>query len=225
MALRILVILVTFAVAQGCTPTRARQNVTLEGINQAFSSKDSVPLDRIGSELASMPILELTKRRIEIDPMSAQIVQFDGFRSPAILVDLGEKAKSDLKIESFVTQGGGGHLYLFYPIITTLGPKLVPIMTVLPRYEFDFNENVLTNEFAIPSGVRYILIHTSPDYVRMSFNESKQYPSKIGPGIAAAVGGLVGGVIISAVESNEQKRAPDSFVFSWGGMIEAAKTP
>ncbi|ABE54191.1 hypothetical protein Sden_0903 [Shewanella denitrificans OS217] len=106
-----------------------------------------------------------------IFPDTATLVNFDTYLSPAKVVILPHNTKNII-IQSYVSSASNGAMFLFYPLITAFDNDKRQLAQIKPRYEFEFDKNVLSNQFVLPEKTRYILIHTTPEFTGMSFTES-----------------------------------------------------
>lgn len=202
---------------------RVQQTESAREIVRAYTEASAIPISRALQTLSSVEPAVYTKSKIFINPASAKLVDFGSYMSPALLIERKEN-QSELILRSYVVQSVEPPLYLFYPIITALDQDGRPISEILPESEFKFYDNVLTNEFKIPNEAEHLLIHTSPAFTGMSFNETASRSSGsveiIGIGVASAFAGPVGGAIYTA--ANSSAKAPEEregFVFSVGGSI------
>ena len=113
-----------------------------------------------------------------------------------------------MKVMSYVARKNDGSYILFYPVLSLIDETFNSYLTLKPKYEFDFNENILTNEFEIPAGVQRIMIHTDEQYYPDSFEgttSAGDEPSKIALGYAGLFGGAVGVLIMHAATHGEEK--------------------
>ncbi|WP_133406979.1 hypothetical protein [Parashewanella tropica] len=169
----------------------------------------------------------LNKKYFEINNKTCQLVNYGDYKSASIAFELNEKRNNTLVINSQVVKSKDKKFYLFYPVITTLDSKYEKIQEILPKYEFQFKDNVLTNTFKLPESTKYILVHTKPEFTGMTFDESTvRYESAnklSGLAVAlAVVGGAAGGAVggaINADNSYVQQRS-DTFTFSNAGAIK-----
>lgn len=206
--------------------TRVHQKHSVKDLTEAYSQMSSVELENVSLNVEIFSVSSFEGNTYYFNPETAKLVDFGAYKSPAILVRHDRNEGNVIVIRSYVVKSKETPLYLFYPIITALDIEGNKIAEVLPKYEFSFYENVLKNEFAVPESTEFIVVHTSPSFTGMSFNESLTGSAgevnPIAMGITAALGGAAGGAIYGAAATGGSTSDPDSFVFSVGGAITIA---
>lgn len=124
-------------------------------------------------------------------------------------------------IRSYVTRLPSGEHVLFYPLLTVIGDDFSIQQTLKPKYEFAFEGTRLVNEFELPKGASRFLVHTSPEYFRSSFTgitSTGSSPSGGAYGVAGALGGAVGALILHLATTGESHE----FRFGELGNLEIA---
>lgn len=123
-----------------------------------------------------------------------------------------------LKIQSFVVAAGDNKYVMFYPVVSLVDSNFRVYQTIKPAREFVFDGSALTNDFEIPSGAEKLLVHTQEEFFRSDFigrTYASSSPSGGSYGVAGALGGVIGVLILHAVTSSE----PKEFTFSEVGEI------
>lgn len=113
-----------------------------------------------------------------------------------------------MKVMSYVSRKTDGSYILFYPVLSLVDKDFHAYLTVKPKYEFAFHDNVLTNEFEIPAGVGMVLIHTDQEYYPGSFEgitSAGSGPSNGAYATAGILGGAVGALLLRAATQGEEK--------------------
>ncbi|MCL1038683.1 hypothetical protein L2750_16260 [Shewanella submarina] len=172
---------------------RVLSPITLEEAHTAFSSQAAVPVSETGFCDNAADLTSTTNKRLGMLPGQALMLDFGEYQSPTRVVRVGDDVQN-LVIESYVSTKSD-QAFLFYPVITALDENRQNIGQLKPRYEFEFVDNVLSNHFTLPENARYLLVHTSPEYVGMSFSESSprvmhtySEPTGIAMGLSIALG-------------------------------------
>lgn len=184
----------------GCAPSTKVLKVasnnfssTPVSVQEAFSGAESSHLGagtNISVSMGQVPLVNLGNNNQFVIPL---------------LID-GSRAHT-MKVMSYVTRKKDGSYVLFYPVLSFVDQDFHAYLTVKPKYEFAFHENVLTNEFEIPSGVERLLIHTGQEYCPGSFEGTTSTGSSPSNGayVAAGVlGGAVGALILHAATKGEE---------------------
>jgi hypothetical protein len=65
--------------------------------------------------------------------------------------------------------------------------------------------NVLNNEFAIPAGASWLLVHTSAEFYRSDFVGSTSRRGNGGGAAAAFVGGAIGGAVVMSLAQGKER--------------------
>ena len=123
-----------------------------------------------------------------------------------------------LKVQSLVVAAGDNKHVMFYPVVSFVDSNFRVYQTIKPALEFVFDGSTLTNDFEIPVGVEKLLVHTQEDYFQGDFvghTYASNSPSGGAYGVAGALGGLVGALLLHAVTSSE----PKEFTFGEVGEI------
>ena len=123
-----------------------------------------------------------------------------------------------LKVQSSVIAAGNNKHVMFYPVVSLVDSHFRVYETIKPAQEFVFDGNTLTNGFEIPAGVEKLLVHTQEEYFRGEFvghTYASNSPSGGAYGVAGAVGGILGALVLHAVTSRE----PKEFTFGEVGEI------
>jgi hypothetical protein len=168
----IFIIIVIWCLTSACQINkRVTSNTSISHAEMLFSQQVHVPMGEASVLNKAYKYNKHSSKILGIYPSTAELVNFGTFISPAKAVMLPENIEH-LVIESYVTSASSGQMFLFYPVITAFDEEKNLIGLIKPRYEFNFEENVLQNQFFIPEKARYILIHTTPEFTGMSFTES-----------------------------------------------------
>jgi hypothetical protein len=214
--MRTIFFLVLFSMlAAGCAPPikmlhEASTNISSSpiSIQEAFRDAEIYRLSEstnISVSIGQVPLVNLGNNNLLVIPV----------------INDGSKPHT-VKVKSYVTRKNDGSYILFYPILSFVDQNFHAYLTVKPKYEFAFHENVLTNEFEIPPGVERLLIHTDQEYFRGSFEGSTSSgspPSGRAYGVAGAMGGLVGALILHAATQGDEK----PFKFDEVGVVSVEK--
>ena len=209
--MRTIIFLVLFSMlAAGCAPPIKRlheisPNVPLNpiSIEDAFKERETFHL-RDGANISvstgQVPLVNLGNNNLLVVP-----VFNDGSKPHTV------------KVKSYVTRKDDGSYILFYPILSFIDQNFHAYLTVKPKYEFAFHENVLTNEFEIPAGVERLLIHTDKEFFDGEFESTTSKGSAPGGayGVAGVLGGVVGALILKAATEGDEK----PFKFDKVGVI------
>ena len=115
---------------------------------------------------------------VQVDVFNIEMINFGEFTSPSIIIKYD---KSSIIIDSYVVEPAIGQLYMFYPIVTALDSNFKVLRETYPKYEFDFTDNVLSNQFELPLETSYVVMHTKPEFTGMEFNESADNASSLDP--------------------------------------------
>lgn len=112
-----------------------------------------------------------------------------------------------MKVMSYVTRKNDGSNILFYPVLSFVDQNFQVILTVKPKYEFKFNQNVLTNEFDVPAGIERIIIRTDQEFIQKSFEGTTSAGSDSSSGVFAMFGALggVAGILTHSTKPKEEK--------------------
>ena len=122
-----------------------------------------------------------------------------------------------MKVMSYVTRKNDGSNILFYPVLSFVDQSFQVILTVKPKYEFKFNQNVLTNEFDVPAGIERIIIRTDQEFIQKSFEGTTSAGSDSSSGVFAMFGALggVAGLLTHSTKPKEEK----PFKFDGTGVV------
>jgi hypothetical protein len=185
----------------GCAPStkvlkEASANFSSKpvSVQDAFSEAETAHLaagTNISVSVGQVPLVSLGKNNRLVIPLF-----IDGSK-PHIM-----------KVMSYVSRKKDGSYILFYPVLSLVDKDFNAYLTLKPKYEFVFHENVLTNEFEIPAGVERLLIHTDQEYYPGSFEGTTSAgsgPSNGAYGVAGVLGGVVGALILHAGTQGEEK--------------------
>lgn len=204
----IIFLTVTLLVSACQVNKRVNSKVSLIEVEQTLSLTNQISIDDVTLLDDAEESENLKNKLIQFTPNNTNFINFGSYSSLAkvITVPLDD---NHLVIESYVTSTDTGELYLFYPVITVFDNQKKLISLVKPRYEFEFNDNVLRNHFTLPKDTKYIIIHTTPEFTDMSFTESNvefKGPLIDPTGIAVATS-IVTGVLVP-VEGNPTRFTP-----------------
>ena len=120
---------------------------------------------------------------------------------------------------SFVVQLSRDEYVLYYPLVSLINAEYQVQATLKPRYEFGFEGNVLHNEFAIPAGASWLLVHTSAEFYRSDFVGSTSKRGSGGGAAASFVGGAIGGAIVMSLAQGKER----PFRFGEIGLIAVVR--
>ena len=172
---------------------RIKSPVSPADAQAAFKLEPPTPLSDTSFCDNAAELTAATNKRLGMLPGQTFMIDFGEYQSPARVIRLNEDVDS-LVIKSYVS-AKADKAFLFYPVITALDEHRQVVEQLKPRYEFEFVDNVLSNHFTLPRNSRYLLIHTSPEYVGMSFSESHPSvmhtysdPTGIAMGLSIALG-------------------------------------
>lgn len=194
-------ILMTILIIPSCQVNkRLHTNMSLNETELILSLTNPISIDNVSLLDKATNYEKSVNKNIKLFPNTTSIIDFGPYISLAKAITPPIKG-NELVIESYVTSTPTGELYLFYPVITVFDNQKKRISLVKPRYEFEFNDNVLRNHFLLPPGTTYILIHTTPEFTGMSFTESnvKYKAPMIDPTAVAIATSVVTGVLVPAV--------------------------
>jgi hypothetical protein len=142
--------------------------------------------------------------RHTMQPQAAPLVDVAGEALLAIPIIADASNGYTLSVHSFVVRISRDEYVLYYPLVSLISADYQVLQTLKPRYEFRFEGNVLNNEFTIPAGASWLLVHTSAEFYRSDFVGSTSKRGTRGGGVAALAGGPIGGAIaMSLVEGKE----------------------
>jgi hypothetical protein len=164
----------------------------LVSIQEAFREADAY---RLGTDISvatgQVPLVSLDNNNLFVIP----------------IINDGSRPHT-MKVKSYVTRKHDGSYILFYPVLSFVDQSFRAYLTVKPKYEFVFNQNVLTNEFEVPAGIQRLLIRTDQEFLRGSFEgttSAGEGPSGGAYGVAGVLGGAVGPLILYGVTHKEEK--------------------
>ena len=151
----------------GCaaTSTRVKQEKTLENHIVEFSTIKPQQVNSLTIANKIHAITNEMQTAVQIDVFNIEMINFGEFTSPSIII---EYDKSSIIIDSYVVEPAIGQLYMFYPIVTALDSNFKVLREKYPKYEFDFTDNVLSNQFELPLETSYVVIHTKPEFTGRS---------------------------------------------------------
>ena len=95
--------------------------------------------------------------------------------------------------------------FIFFPIATAFDKHKKYVQTLLPTEESRVMGNTISIVIMIPSGTKYLLIHTHPDYVTYDSDTSKAQSDLPMQG-AAAMFGSIGGIFYGAMRNFDVQR-------------------
>lgn len=150
---------------------RVKSPMSLADANSAYTQREATPLSDTSFCDNAMALSSAQNKQLSMLPGQTLLLDFGEYQSPARVIEI-DAGVHELAIESYVSSHKSDNAFLFYPVITALDAQRSVLGLVKPRYEFEFNDNVLSNHFSLPAATRYILIHTSPEYLGMSFSQS-----------------------------------------------------
>lgn len=196
----IIVLTVTLLVSACQVNKRVKSKVSLIEVEHTLSLTNQISINDVTLLNVASETEKLKNKLIQFTPNHTTFINFGSYSSLAkvITVPINDNR---LVIESYVTSTKTGELYLFYPVLTVFDNQKKYISLIKPRYEFEFNDNILRNHFTLPPDTKYIIIHTTPEFTGMSFTESnvKFKGPLIDPtGIAVATS-VVTGVLVPVV--------------------------
>jgi hypothetical protein len=192
----------------GCAPSTNVLHETSENVDtkpvsiqEAFRDADKY---RLGTDITvaagQVPLITLDNNNLLVIP----------------IINDGSKPHT-MKVMSYVTRKNDGSNILFYPVLSFVDQNFRVILTVKPKYEFKFNQNVLTNEFDVPAGIERIIIRTDQEFIQKSFEGTTSAgsdPSGGVYGMFGALGGVVG-VLTHSTKPKEEK----PFKFDGAGVV------
>ena len=140
-------------------------------------------------------------KRVSVVTGNVPIVQLGDSNLLVVPVILDGSRAHKLIVRSKVARKSADENVLFYALVSTVDAQGQVNETLMPRYEFQFAGNELTNEFALPAGVERVLIHTSPEFYESDFASQTSTGDTSGAlGVAAAVGGALGAAMFAATQ-------------------------
>lgn len=157
--------------------------------------------------------------RYTVQPDVAPLVDVNGESLLAVPIVADADNAYTLTVYSFVVRLNRNEYVLFYPLVSLINADYQVQATLSPRYEYRFEGNVLNNEFEIPAGASWLLVHTSAEYFRSDFVGTT---TKRGNGGGAATTFLTGAMVGSIVMSLAQGKSR-SFHFGEIGLIAIAR--
>lgn len=220
---QIFFMLMTILMISGCQVNkRVSGKMSLNEAELAFSLITPISIDNATLLETAINYDRTVNKNIQSYPNTTSIVNFGSYISLAKVITAPIKSNK-LVIESYVTSTSTDERYLFYPVISVFDNQKNRIDLIKPRYEFEFNDNVLTNHFLLPPETAYILIHSTPEFTGMSFTESNAVykTSLIDPTAVAIATSVVTSVFVPAT-GNSQKLTPiyTDFILSNIGNIK-----
>lgn len=185
-----IICILSFLTLVGCATAQYEyQEGSLEQLDSGYTSKSVLSAKQAIEKFVSNNNVISLGKKTYINEKTAEVVMFDGYKSPS-LVAMVDNGISQLFISSYVVTPDNGSMYLFYPVLTAFDSDKNRISEILPKYEFDFKNNVLINSFTIPPKSRFILVHSKPKYIGMKFlTETSDTSHAL---TAAFFGGLLG---------------------------------
>lgn len=186
-----------------------------------------VPVDLFAAAATVRLAAGPQEQRHPVDPSALRTVVIDA-ENVAVLPVLNEAGLRELTVRSFVVRDAGGKFKLFYPVVSVVDEAGAVLQTLRPRFEFRFENAVLTNEFAIPEGAARLLVHTRKEFYESEFESSFGERSRLADaqapsgaaGVAAAaglafpiVGLLAAGILLASTG------AKGTFTFGERGLV------
>jgi hypothetical protein len=157
--------------------------------------------------------------RHSMQPGAAPLVDVNGEALLAIPIVADASTAYTLTIHSSVMRLGRDEYVLYYPLVSLINADHQVQQTLKPRYEFSFEGNILSNEFSIPAGASWLLVHTSAEFFRSDFVGSTSRGGSRGGGAAALLGGAIGGAIVMTLAQGKER----PFRFGEIGLIAIAR--
>lgn len=133
---------------------RVSGKMSLNEAELAFSLITPISIDNATLLETAINYDRTVNKNIQLYPNTSSIVNFGSYISLAKVITAPIKSNK-LVIESYVTSTSTDERYLFYPVITVFDNQKNRIDLIKPRYEFEFNDNVLTNHFLLPPETAY----------------------------------------------------------------------
>jgi hypothetical protein len=148
----------------------------------------------------ALPLDKLVNRNLSFYPGQSSVVEFGSDHLFVMPVNLDPARRHVVTIRSFVVQTSDGAFVLFYPLLSLVDESYKVQRTLKPKFEFAFENNILTNEFEVGPGVDRMLIRTDAEYFRGPFEgtTSTYTPNRSADryvGVAGAMGWAIGGAL------------------------------
>jgi len=157
--------------------------------------------------------------RYTMQPELAPLVDIQGESLLAIPIIADASRAYTLTVHSFVVRLSRDEYVLYYPLVSLINADHQVQATLKPRYEFSFEGNVMHNEFAIPAGASWLLVHTSAEFYRSDFVGSTSKRGSRGGAAASFVGGAIGGAIVMSLAQGKER----PFRFGEIGLIAVVR--
>jgi len=163
-------------------------------------SAPATPVSMQEAFARALPLDKLVNRNLLFYSGQTPVVEFGSDRLFVIPVNLDPAKRHAFTVRSFVVQTSDGAFVLFYPLLSLVDGSYKVQQTLKPKFEFAFENNILTNEFEVGPGVDRMLIRTDAEYFRGPFEgtTSTYTPNRSADryvGMAGAVGGAIGGAM------------------------------
>jgi len=174
--------------------------------------QDAVSFDRVFIDNTIWPANGGSNKPAEnmllVSAATSGYSRFEGYFSYALPVELQiDDAQDKLTLNSYLIKAPDKKAknFIFFPIATAFDEHKKYVQTLLPTEESRVKGNTISNVIVIPSGTKYLLIHTHPDYVTYDSDTSETRSDLPAQG-AAAMFGAIGGVFYGAMRNFDVQR-------------------
>lgn len=160
--------------------------------------------------------------RYTMQPGSAARVDINGEILLAVPLMAEASKEYTVTVNSFVVRLGRDEWVLYYPLVSLVSADYEVYQTLKPHFEFNFSGNALSNEFQIPAGASYLLVHSSAEFFRSDFTGTTSRRGSWGSSKSAAVvaaGGVIGGAVVMSLAQGKERK----FHFGEVGLIVIAR--
>lgn len=148
------------------------------------------------------------ERMLLVSSSSSSFSKFENYYSYALPVELQiDESQEKLILNSYLIKSPNKNEknFVFFPIATAFNESKEYIGTLLPTEESRVKGNTISNVILVPSGTKFLLIHTHPDYLTYSPDSNEGHSDAVAQG-AAGVFGAIGGIFYGVVRNFDVQR-------------------